>query len=456
MTLESADTVEAVVLFGGDVITRELLYPEFEAILDGFVPMPDFKGSSAKAVYLVINSSLHITAAVFFLLDFDDRGMVDRRWNIPLQQLVDVSGKGPDLGAGPIRLACYSQCAICWHQKKLWDPQMDPAKSSFAQLKKSVQNNRMGVIFRKPAPERLAAVPVAAATAVPVQQEQNTLQMQQKIHEHYAQELRNQTASLIKEQRLRIATLHSKQQETIQKLQHEHQQRLQAYQEKFKELKTLNVDLELRNRALKEDFDVQASKVEGMREYFSHKLKAAQLDENSQIQAMQENFSVELALKLQTATAELREMLDMREVELFYRHQNETALKEEIVKIKQDYQELLNNSGEQVLARLDKAGINFVVYHPGAGQFTIPCADLSQYIENPTAYVAKNSGVGERLYSTWFEHYQNPTCKGSDANGHICGKPLVRIGSPIEFHEGESDRCEHHQLISYKLVSEKR
>ncbi len=152
----------------------------------------------------------------------------------------------------------------------------------------------------------------------------------------------------------------------------------------------------------------------------------------------------------------LHSQLDMREVELFYRHQNETALKEEIVGIKQKYQELLNNSGEQVLARLDKAGINFVVYHPGAGQFTIPLADLSRYLEKPTAYIAKNSGVGEKLYSNWFEHYQHPSCNGLDENGQLCGKPLVRIGSPIEFHEGESDRCEHHQLISYKLVSEKR
>jgi hypothetical protein len=453
MTVENEDSVEAVVLFAGDVITRELLYPEFEAILDGFVPVPDFKGASAKAVYLLINANLQITAAVFFLLDFDERGMVDRRWNIPLQQLAEVSGRGPDMGAGPIRLACYSQCAIGWHQKKLWDPQMDSAKSSFAQLKKSVQNNRMGIIFRKSVQERLAVVPTLTAQPAP---EQNTLELQQKMHTFYSQELRNQTENLIKEQRLRIATLHSRQQEAIQKLQHEHQQRLQAYQEKIRELKTLNVDLELRHRSLKESFDIQASKVEGMREYFSHKLKAAQHDESSQIQALQENFAVELSLKLQTATAELREMLDMREVELFYRHQNETALKEEIVNIKQEYQDLLNNSGEQVLGRLDKAGVNFVVYHPGAGQFTIPVNDLSQYLENPTAYVAKNSGVGERLYSNWYEHYQNPSCKGLDANEQVCGKPLVRIGSPVEFHEGESDRCEHHQLISYKMVSEKR
>ena len=450
MTLAGTETLEAVVLFSEDVITRELLYPEFEAILDGFIPVPDFKGASAKAVYLVVNSNLCITAAVFFLLDFDGKGMVDRRWNIPLQQLAEVSGKGPDMGAGPIRLACFSQCAIGWHQKKLWDPSMDAAKSSFFQLKKSVSNNRMGLIFKKVSQENVTSVADAAAI-----QHQSNKVLKRKIHEHYSQELRNQMANLIKEHRLRISTLHSKQQETLQKLQYEHQQRLQAYQEKMVELKNLNNELETRNHSLKESFDVQASKVEGLREYFQHKLKAAQSDESSQIQALQENFKLELDLKVQTATAELTEMLDMREVELFYRHQNETALKEEIVSIKQDYQQLLNNSSEQLLTRLEKAGINFVVYHPGAGQFTIPLSDLSHYLESPVSYVAKNSGVGERLYSLWFEHYQNPICTGADGNGHKCTRPLVRIGSPVEFHEGESDRCEHHQLISYKLVSER-
>jgi hypothetical protein len=76
MTLPGTETLEAVVFFSEDVISRELLYPEFEAILDGFIPVPDFKGTSAKAVYLVVNSNLCVTAAVFFLLDFDGKGMV--------------------------------------------------------------------------------------------------------------------------------------------------------------------------------------------------------------------------------------------------------------------------------------------------------------------------------------------------------------------------------------------
>src|SRR3954467_12850401 len=112
MPLASTDTIEAVVLFSEGKISRELLYPEFEAILDSFLPVPDFRGQTAQAVYLVINSNLLITSAVFFQLDFDAKGMADRRWNVPLQNLAEVSGKGPDLGAGPIRLACFSQCAI--------------------------------------------------------------------------------------------------------------------------------------------------------------------------------------------------------------------------------------------------------------------------------------------------------------------------------------------------------
>lgn len=447
MQLENTDNVEAVILFKGDQIAREMLYPEFEAILDGFVPVPDFKDSSAKAVYLVINANLCITSAVFFLLDFDAKGMVDRRWNIPLQYLVEVSGKGPDLGAGPIRLACFSQCAIELQQNKLWDPHMDPGKNSFAALKKSVQTNRLGLVFKPAAKEQGSTIVESPAD------EHTQLVLQQKLHGHYSQELRDRLAAAIKEQRLRVSTLHSKHVETVKKLQHEHHQRLHFYQERVQTLEAQNADLTTRHATIKETLDIQASKVEGIREYFAHKLKSAQFDESSQLQALQENFVLEVELKVQTATAELRELLDMREVELFYRNQHEASLKEEIANLKIECQSLLNNSGEQLLERLHKAGVNFVVYYPGVGQFTIELDDLSEYLDNPVTFVARKSGVAESLYSHWFTHYQNPLCNGTDTNGKTCGKSLVRIGSPLEFHEGESDRCEHHQMISYKQAA---
>src|SRR5690625_1694444 len=52
MSQETSPQNEAVFLFSGDAIDREMLYPEFEAILDGFVPMPENAGGTAKAVYV--------------------------------------------------------------------------------------------------------------------------------------------------------------------------------------------------------------------------------------------------------------------------------------------------------------------------------------------------------------------------------------------------------------------
>jgi hypothetical protein len=65
-----AEQLEAVFLFQEEQISRELLYPEFEAILDGFIPVPDFANASAKAVYVQIDHSLCVTGAVFFFVGF--------------------------------------------------------------------------------------------------------------------------------------------------------------------------------------------------------------------------------------------------------------------------------------------------------------------------------------------------------------------------------------------------
>src|SRR5690606_34311324 len=82
---------------------------------------------------------------------------------------------------------------------------------------------------------------------------------------------------------------------------------------------------------------------ERVREYYSHKLKAAQRDETSQIQALQESFAIEMETRLKNHTAELQEKLDMREVELFYRHEQEKNLRDEIAHLRRENQALLSN-----------------------------------------------------------------------------------------------------------------
>lgn len=457
MHLESGDTIEAVVLMEGESITRELLYPEFEAILDSYVSEPHFKNKTVKAVYLVINSSLNITAAVFFVIEFNAEGMADQRWNVPLRALAEAATAGPDLGAGPIRLACFSQCAIELQRNNLWDPQMEPSNNGFSLLKKTIKANRLGLSFKTQVKPQAADIVVADRRKPSAESEVNERTQQaikKQLHEHYSQELRNRLASELKDQRLRIASLQSNHQDTLKNLLKEHQQRVRVYQENLHSLQEQNAELKKQNAAVKETLDIQAGKVQGIREYYAHKLKMVQSDETSQVQSAPENIALEVELKIQAATRELSETLDMRNVELFYRHQNETSLREEIVELKKQYQSLLSSSGEQLLTRLNQAGVSFVVFHHGVGQFTVALEDLSLYLDNPEAFAARKLDISAELYSGWLSHYQKPVCNALDTKGHLCGKFLSKIDSPLKFHLGESDRCDQHQIVSYTTTTD--
>ena len=44
-----AQLIEAVMLFGNDGVVAEMLYPEFEAILDNMVSMPQYADEQVRA-----------------------------------------------------------------------------------------------------------------------------------------------------------------------------------------------------------------------------------------------------------------------------------------------------------------------------------------------------------------------------------------------------------------------
>lgn len=454
MQIHSTEQLEAVFLFHGDHIAREMLYSEFGAILDGFVPVTEYAGGLAKAVYVRVNPGLTISAAVFFILAFDARGIIDRRWNVPLHQLADSAPRGPDLGAGPIRLACFSQCPIEWQRRNLWDPQMQPGCNSFVLMRKALQRNRLGLVFRTPAPE--PAAEGARSLARMQEQQQQHKKIEKKLHERYSQELRNRLAQIIKEQRLRIATLVNTQKAKIQALQQEHQQRLHHYRLQLQQQQQNNQELEENVGQLKKNLLLQEQKIEGVREYFTHKLQVAQSGESNEMQTLQENFALEVEARVRAATAELQEMLDLREVELFYRHQQESNLKEEITLLRQENKTLINKGSDQLLQKLDKAGINFVTFHPGAGHMTIARDDIARYLNNPQLFAAEYCGVSVALYGAWLNHYHAPTCTAIAQSGEVCCKPVTRVDSPSEFHAGESDRCAEHRLMTPQRVAECR
>lgn len=448
MVISDTEFSEAVLFLERNRVNREMLYSEFEAVLDGVVPIPDLAGKTAQAVYLRIDQQLHIVAAVFFRVGFDAKGHADRRWNVPLEQFADNSAQGPDLGAGSIRLACQSQCSIAWHQQNLWDPDMKPGANDFVLLKKAIKANRLALQYRepvKPTPPVLAAATMQNQAFAAEQAHEIEKRVSQQLRRQFEQEFRDHMAQLLKEQRLRILTLNSKRKQEIQQLQLTHQQRLQEYRQQWdKRQKELEQQVR-RNQELKDTIDGQAKKIQGLREYFEHKLKSSKLDEGAQLEALQENYAAEVQAKIESATLEVKEKLQLREIELMYRSEQESSLEREIRHLREENQQLLGNSSEQLLEKLERAGLNFVAYHPGAGHLTIPLVEMSRYLDDPTAYAAEKCGVNVPQYKEWLSHYKQPACRALNARGEICAEVIERVPTPSQFHTGENDRCEYHR-----------
>ena len=438
MLSNGAAQAQVVFIFTKGRLVREMLFEDFETVLDGFVPLSDFASQTVRGIFARIDQRLHVTAAVFFSLGFDAEGFADKRWNLPLQQFADESAKGPDLGAGPIRLACASQCSISWHQKHLWDPQMDPGANDFVRLKKAALANRLKLPVAAPPTAAPALKAVAKSQTSPARPPHLT-----------TQQFRDRTAQLIRSQRLRVRSQRGQLRQKLQALQVEHQARLEHYRKQVHRETRAREDADARNGQLQASVAVQAKKIEALREYFEYKLQAAQQGENSQLETLRENFSMELAAKVESATTALKSQLQVRDMELMYRGEQEHNYQDEIARLREENQTLVSNNGDRLLRKLSLSGISFVASHPGAGHFTIPIADMGAYLEQPQAFVADLCGVSLDQYRDWLEHYHAPECREPSGKG-TCGVPIDRVPTAAEFHSGENDRCLGHRRCNLR------
>ena len=143
MFTNQTDCSEVVLLFGKNTISKQMPFSEFEAVLDTYATIPEFGGQEARAAYLVVDLSLNITACVLFLVDFCDDGSINKSWNVPLRHMAEIAAPGPDLGSGPIRLVCHSQCPIAWQQNATWDPNMSGAADDFKMMVSLIKENKI-------------------------------------------------------------------------------------------------------------------------------------------------------------------------------------------------------------------------------------------------------------------------------------------------------------------------
>ncbi|MBV1921076.1 MAG: chromosome partitioning protein ParA, partial [Pseudomonadales bacterium] len=141
--VDTRASVEAVFCFDENGICKEMMYTEFEAILDGVVGLNEFAGDTIRSAFVVINGALQVESCVLFTIAFDRQGFASKSWNLPLRHLAETAGAGPNLGAGPIRLSCKSQCSVAWHHADMWDPDMTPKGNSFIRIRDTAKANKL-------------------------------------------------------------------------------------------------------------------------------------------------------------------------------------------------------------------------------------------------------------------------------------------------------------------------
>src|SRR5690606_30354583 len=359
------------------------------------------------------NQRLQIIGAVFFLVDFDARGYVNRSWNVPLDHLLDNAGRGPDLGAGRIRLACRSQCSIPWHSRQLWDPVLEGENNSLRQMMQALQRNRLGLTVDVPDITDAVNVPptLRARAQVPVEQTprarlpaeppmevpQSDRQLAGRVTQTLQQEFRTKLTALKEEQQLALATLKSASQQQIDQLHQHYRIQLNQFKETLDSTKAVAHEQKRRHQMLKDKLVQQTDEFQRAREQLQQAL--AQERESAQargieqqtrgVEHLQQQFEVELKARVDQARAELAEMLDMREVELFYREEQLGTLREEIARLRQERERLIGQGGDRLLHHLVENGVAFVAYQPGLEAMTIPMMDIPRYLESPLNYVAE-------------------------------------------------------------------
>ncbi len=442
--LQQLDTekAQAVMFFGKEGIVKELLYTEFQALLDGYVPICEWENQTHRAVYVEFNSEYLAVATVFFTLTFDDNGKVEASWNLPLVDMARTVSKGPNLGAGPVHLACRSMCPVEYFKDWLWDPDMKSAKGHFGLLKQAIKRNKLGVQFKSTEEEHTASSGWSAKDAALLEK-----RLSQQFSKQYGNNMQAQLAQLQSDQALRVATMESEKEAALAELHKKYAQKIEMLQQSIEEKQVALDDASQRNHTLKDTIDSQVQKIEGLRDYFEHKVRRSKGVDSEALDSMSKQYKVELEAKVQAATGELKDLLKMKEVELNLRMEHEDSIKVELDRLREANKDLVSNSGDQLLEKLSRKGINFVTYQPGAGHITVPLSEISRFIDNPNAFTADYCGVSEKHYLSWLKHYQTPVCSAMDANGEMCCEDIARVVNPAEYVLGESDCCEEHNRL---------
>ncbi len=422
--------VEAVLFFRERGICKEMLYPEFEAVLDGVVNLPEFSGQQMEAVYLLIDPKLLVRAAVFFYLDFHDDGAADTGWNVPLRNLAERGGRGPDLGAGPIRLVCRSQCPMAWHQMHLWDPELTGKKNHLLEIRDRIKRNALGLLIEEE-PQALSPDRLQIAA-------EDRWYSSGPSFDVPRQPFVEQAASP-------MSGIPEYMEQKLSQLKREGEEAQAKLTAEIEQLKQRLVQERDRANKLQKEHEAQSESFRRIRDEMGQQVRDSERKGQVGLEAMRARFEQEAQARIAAMADEFEKRLAQVREEVAERDKRLAEAGAEIGRLNSRCAELRESSGERMLESLAGLGMVFVVYHPGAGQLTVPLEDIAKYQQSPLAYAASKCSVTPEHYQQWLEHYMRPTCEAKMLDGSRCAIPVDRVDVPARFSPGVSNCCSRHQ-----------
>jgi len=477
---ENKNFHEAIYFFAGNDVCKEMMFHEFEAVLDGVVGLTDFANKALKAAYVELNPHLEIISCVLFSIGFDKDGFGAGNWNVPLRHLAMQGAPGPNLGAGPIRLVCRSQCSVKWQCSSLWDPITSKDNNTFVTLRDVAMRNRLylsaeskqvvqsSVQSISPAPllvHRTSAAGISDGAMDDTINDSWNLEQRQAPRgplkrnrgRRQHEELDSQSSRELIDERNRLIKLIGEQRDHMQVVKSEHNHSLNEIKSKLR-ARTIQYNDELaRNNRLVESLQAENARLLASNDKLKSQNRALEACSALQAKEAAEREQTELTelvkkheAIVESRTEEIRAEFEIQaerlEIDLQYREQTLQQLREEISELKADKIRLVSSGANQFLEHLERLGITFIAFHPGAGHMSIPLSQMNTYMANPLSYVSERCNVTEKVYKQWLKHYEGPICMAHLAKDQMCGAKIDRVENPVDYEAGISDRCERHLL----------
>jgi len=392
-------------------VYREMMFAEFEAVLDGVVGIDDMANSIARGVYCEINVHLKPISMVYFLVEFDGQGEPPRTWNVPFSSLIQKATPKTVHGA-QLRQVTQSECGIEWQRDSLWDP----TDKTVQNVIQAIDTNNLCL------PGEPMSIGGEHATLQPNGGQQQAVFNQQTTGLH-------------------TTTNDAYFQDTMQNM----EQQLRA-------AKSVANEYEDKNRALNQQlFELQQkfgaystnaqNKIQTITKEFQQRLQ-------KKVEACEKQSKEQMEAQISALHASLSEKETNYQLALKAQHTLEHKVKQmtaELLIFRRDKIMLLKQGADEFFLKLEVAGLSFIAFHPGAGHVSVSVDNMTQYLDNPVYFAAAKCGITEDAYRIWLTHHEKPVCQAPLSSGECCGKRISRTENPNNYTPGISDRCERHK-----------